>query len=206
MSFLRTVLTAARPPLRLDRVRKDHTEDAFAWVCLTVVFGLMPVWVGYLMIVLFFSRVPALVEFTRKGEFALYSASILSGIIYVSSRESIKKRFRAPEQRHLRLVFPCENVFRLGSVILIFLAVLLYFVPEAISLLPNSATGTIFNVDFMHYASLVLYVFSLVLGFIVTLVANVWDDSVPDLKKTQEAALASLNTQFDALGGERQDG
>jgi len=73
-------------PKALKQAKGRDWQDAGHWLFWTA-FGMMPLWL--LLILLWaFTQPVSLGTFTGQGEFALYSAGILAGAIYVVTKES----------------------------------------------------------------------------------------------------------------------
>jgi hypothetical protein len=87
---------------------KTELGDAGIWLALTIFFGLLPLWGGVLLRFAF-EREFKLADFVIHGEFALYTASIMSGTFYLCCRD----RFRTFP------LFPFRPYFLVVSVLLI---------------------------------------------------------------------------------------
>lgn len=70
----------------LRRPTWTESRDAGIWVVLTLGLGLLPLWGGAIIRFLF-DRPWSLADFVVHGEFALYTASIVSGTVYILCRE-----------------------------------------------------------------------------------------------------------------------
>jgi hypothetical protein len=69
----------------IKKAQGNDWKDALYWLFWTF-FGMMPLWLLFLPLISF-SQPISLDIFAGKGEFALYSAGILSGAVYVVTKE-----------------------------------------------------------------------------------------------------------------------
>ena len=65
----------------------EHWTDAFYWFILSSVGGILPFW-GALVVLLAISRQFTSATFFQNGEFALYSASMLSAAFTVVTKKT----------------------------------------------------------------------------------------------------------------------
>lgn len=97
--------------LYLHQSQRQDWEDAGYWLFWTLLFGLMPLWGGFVLLSLF-SQSPSLREFTENGQFALYSASMLSVAFYIVSKDiGFKPLKELGRLSTIRLTFPASRFF-----------------------------------------------------------------------------------------------
>ena len=169
----------------LSKPNKHHWYESFGWLVATLLGGLLPLWGSY---VLFWLKGPSpqFSEFVRHGEFALYSASLLAAALFLILRDWAIGYFP------FRMLFGMVVVAALLIATIIFAGVF-----EA-----NQADdpAKILNINFLRPFSVGLYVVTLILAFIVTLIDMVGVTVDPqELQAEQDADLAE---DFHALEDE----
>jgi hypothetical protein len=70
----------------------SQLPPCLAWLAFTLVGGVMPVW-GSMILTLIFNRSIVWTDYVANGEFALYSASIISGSAFLVFRDVRAKPF-----------------------------------------------------------------------------------------------------------------
>lgn len=166
----------------LRATRRTHWKDAFLYGVFTHVGGLAPVWLGMIAVVMYGGTLDVF-RFARGGEFALYSAAILSPSIYLVVREHSAKPFSS------------QPLFILPALVGLLLAVSAYtlVVPAAIGVVPLAGL----RIDLVARGTLILFVLAAILAFLITVLDNARSQpAVTELAAEQERALA---TAFDKL-------
>ena len=76
------------------RAKKEHYLEAAVWLGYHVLGSLLPVWLGILLIV-FVVQPFGFADLIDRGEFAIYSAAIITPVIYalLKDRQSKEKDF-----------------------------------------------------------------------------------------------------------------
>ena len=136
-----------------------HWGKTALWLLWTIFSSLLPILGGLTVLLLIGEpgRVEILVE---KGQLALAAAALVGAAIYVSSLDR-----EPPGMRHRSLLL-------LGSVLVLFLAALIYAVVQTVDLLQErlGSSSDVIRTDFLIAGSLLVYVVSLGLAFWVTLI------------------------------------
>lgn len=153
------------------------------WFFVTAILSLLPVWGGLCFFALF-GQVE-LKGFVDHGEFAIYSAGLLTSALLV-----IFSDYTEP--------FPNRTFWGLITFVLLILATLVFGAVAATQQFP--ALGDELDLRLVRILSLMLYI----LTFLVTLLLTVLDKSMPGLEpiETRRAGdLGELEAKFKALGG-----
>ncbi len=166
---------------------RRHWGDTGLWVVFTVVGGLIPLWATYVLLRLFSVRVDWF-EFSRHGQFAIYSASLITAAVFLVERE-------------LWQTFPRRRCFVLFLIVGLIVSALLFAGVTAAKTPPADKRTIILDEVFLANTSIGLYIVSLALGTWAVFVNNVRTQL--DLKATEERKISQLGKDFDALGGKQ---
>ena len=168
----------------LRRSERPHWREASTWLLYNLIFNLLPVWVGFIVFRIV-SRQPSLQDFSAHGEFALYSAAMLGPTLYTVTRD-----LRVPG-------FAGRQFLTLFCVVGIVVAAVCY-TPVATAFLAPDGT---YNLDqnFVRQGTIGLFLYSVVIGFAITLLEN--GRQMFDPRKVGDEQQAKLEDQFDKLGG-----
>ena len=162
------------------RTRSENWSDGGNWLLFTLIGGLLPVWGGAIILVLFGNEV-SFASFTDHGEFAIYSAGLLASALLVVMRE-YRARFRE------------RAILGLLSLVLIIIATLIF---TAASAGENETTLNV-NRTIMRNASVTLYCITVILTFFLTVLKEALEPRLEEISRT-----GALEDRFDELGGDR---
>ena len=136
----------------MRKTTRQHWYQSFLALATTVLVGLMPIWVGFVLETLI-SRNFAWSPYFSHGEFGLYSAAMLAPAIYL-----LLKNLSEP--------FPQRTVFGLLALVGVALSITVYVGVTAIGQVPSLFS---LNEAFLARMSLWLYLGSLIFAFIVAI-------------------------------------
>jgi hypothetical protein len=163
-----------------------HWYESLGWIFATVLGGLMPLWGSYLLF-LIKGKTPQLTEFIIHGEFALYSAAMLSAACFLIMREWPTG------------YFPMRIIFGMTAVAGVVVSALVFAGAFEASLTPT--TPPTLDVEFLKSFSLYFFSLAFVLSYVVTLIDLVGVSIDPqELQAEEDAELAN---QFHALEGQK---
>ncbi|MFT3878765.1 MAG: hypothetical protein QM703_03780 [Gemmatales bacterium] len=158
--------------------RPSWTEigDVSIWTVLTLALGLLPTWL-LLLVQILTKKNPDLSDYVSHGEFALYTASILSGTLYIVSRNNPSG------------YFPMRPLLITVIVILIILSTLL----STIIYVKDSSI-----IDTNLYAKLTIPFF--IAGMIVSAASLILEKQIdtPDIKLAGDDEVTSLGNKVNA--------
>ncbi len=154
------------------------------WLFYTLAGSLLPVWGSCLLLKLYSQKIQW-IDFSRHGEFALYSAAIITPAIYLI----LKEKFNIPFlRRHL-----CGF---LAFAFLIFST--LIFAGVTVIAVNQNVQRAVLNEPFLVRSSIVVFCLSVFLVFFVTLGDNLLTRE--DLRELEQRSGKKLEKDFDALG------
>ena len=159
-------------------------RETGSWLFYTLTGILLPVWCSCLLLKLFSQKIQW-IDFFRHGEFALYSAAIITPAIYLI----LKEKFNIPFlRRHL-----CGF---LAFAFLIFST--LIFAGVTVIAVNQNVQRPVLNESFLVRSSIVVFCLSVFLVFFVTLGDNLITRE--DLREVEQQSSKKLEKDFDALG------
>jgi hypothetical protein len=156
------------------------------WLFYTLAGSLLPVWGSCLLLKLFSQKIQW-TDFFRHGEFALYSAAIITPAIYLI----LKEKFNIPFLRRHLCGFLAFSFLIFST--LIFAGVTIIAVNQ------NVQRPVVLNESFLVHSSIVVFCLSVFLVFFVTLGDNLITQE--DLREVEQRSGKKLEKDFDALGG-----
>ena len=165
-------------------------KDGAEWLLYSMVGGLMPVWAGLLMFKLLKLQI-SLGTFTDNGEFALYSASYLTGIIYI-----LFKDFKSLKNNK----FPNGRLVGIIVLFLLLASSFMFGLVCSMSALGKSSMPQLLNIidkEFLRYSCLSCFVMTLGIAFFIVVADNM--KANPDIRKMAGDQLDTLGKQFDDL-------
>jgi hypothetical protein len=172
----------------LRNVKRKHFWAAFLWLTWNMIFGLLPIWVTALSLMLLGGG-SVVSSAVQNGEFALYSASYVGAAWYFVVYES-RKENRFPAQLPLHII----------SVVLLITALIVYLTIRIPGAAPsNDCCVAPARVDgyLVSVVSWILLPLSLVLGFVLHVVDGILRD--PDLRTIGQSQYKKLTDDFDGL-------
>lgn len=182
---------------RLFRESGKQWRDTFRWLGYTLLTGFMPIWIAWLWLSDKSDR-PVLETFASNGEFAIYSASLLSGSLYLITRNSGSSLWNdlgnlILKRRVLRTVtFPGQSFFVLFFFALSLGAAVLYTINLA-SHLQNPAES--FTGDWLiRNLTISLFAVSFFLSFLIVFIDNYWAPATSEASGQDE--YIDLRTKF----------
>jgi hypothetical protein len=185
------------------KIKKEHWIDATWWLFASSIGALMPIWLTWFILVLF--QLPANFGlFTQNGEFALYSASLLSTAFYIITKDyapsKIKEFFRKSKAPSIKATFPAQLFFVLLCFITALLSALL-FTGTTIWHLPGNSLNI--NLKFVNTWSIIFFIVATGISYVITAIDNSAsgqsDEYYRELfRKGQD----ELQEKFDTLGEE----
>lgn len=183
----------------LHRSKPQDWIDAVYWLISTIFSGLMPIWLPILLLTLF-SLHPPLMTFTKNGEFALISASLLSASIYVVTKESKLNIFRgllgdSKKIDRSNLTFPHQRLFLYTANIITIVATVIY-TGALISKL--QIVNLTLDIGLVSTLSLILFCLTLGISFLITVVDNAFTNRL-DIFEQREETLKVLETSFNSI-------
>ena len=169
----------------------------------------MPLYGGYVLLLLF-SQQPGISQFADRGEFALYSASLLSYLMYTVSNESGMNLLRGIRGaltgerpwRSLTTTFPSHRLIISLALLLTVISTLL-FAGVTIAHIPGS--GLRLDDVLLQRVSIAIFAFSVLLSFVVTAIGNYWDPRV-DVSAAFQGPLDALGSEFDGIVERKPNG
>lgn len=167
----------------LKDIEREHWHTATGWLICTSVFGLLPLWAGLLMMILFSYEI-RFSDLADNGQFAVYSTSLLSTGMYFSSREFKFSSFRG------RLLF-----FLIFSPL--FIVATLLFAAVTIANIKSMQI----NIAFLRYLSMGIFILSLPLVFITA--AKNEAGTAQSIEAIMSSQRTKLENEFD--GTDRGD-
>jgi hypothetical protein len=164
---------------------KRNWYESLGWLGATLLGGLLPLWGSYM---LFWVRgpSPSFGEFVRHGEFALYSASLLAAAFFLVLREW-QEGF-----------FPFRMIFGMVTMAALLLSAIIFAGVFEANRTAQGANSL--NMPFLVPFSIGLYVFTLALCFLITLIDMVGFTYEP--QEVQAEEIAELASDFHALKDE----
>jgi len=188
----------------IGQAEADDWKDACYWLFWTV-FGMMPLWLLFLPLISF-SKPVSLDVFAGKGEFALYSAGILSGAIYMVTKEikpsfvfrdDVDARSRSLLDR-LEIHFPSHRSLITLSVLLVVVSAAVFMMTTLAGLFSSLSPSLSINQSFVNWFTFIIFLVSTVLSFLITVVDNA-SMQEQDFKRILQQDIVSLEEAFDEL-------
>jgi len=187
----------------LKNIDKRHWIDALWWLFSSSVGALMPIW-GLWFFLRIFQQTITIEIFTQNGEFALYSASLVSTSFYLITKDYVPARLRnfftsdAPSV--FKSAFPAQNFFSSISVTILLLSTLL-FASTTFWHLPGVSLDL--DLDLVNGLSVGLFVITTIISYVITAIDNsASGQSEEDYRKVLRQNQDELANNFDALDEE----
>jgi len=147
---------------------REHWISALQWLLTSLIGGLLPTW-GLLLFLLLFSQPVFIENFTQHGEFALYSAAMLSATFYIVSKDyepnpiqQVLRRLTGHEfPKNLKKPFPGRIVFIIICLMLLVISTLL-FAGATLAALPK--VGLPLNVEILNNVTVAIFIITLELS------------------------------------------
>lgn len=198
----RVVLTFISIYDHVFRGRGREWRDTFLWLFYTIFGGFLPIWGGWIGLRVYSQQVTP-ETFTKNGELAIYSASMLAASLYLITRKSttglIKDLyyliFRGKGAKSF--LFPGQSCLSLIIYGLSGLASLL-FAFNLTRYIPNSLSSQVFDTSFLLNASIVIFVISFLLSLLVVLIDNFWSPRGHETQYQDE--YKEIDEDFSELG------
>ncbi len=186
----------------LGMLSPESFSDAFYWMILTIIGGLLPLWGGFIVLKLL-DQSPSIITFAESGEFVVFGAGILSSAIYKITREitpNLLTVFKKKEEPYkisglLKLTFPFHRPLNIIILPLILIAALTFSV---VTLVNIPGIDVPLNRVFLRNLSLGVFIGSMLIGFFVSLFSNAWV-SQTNLYASREQVYSKLEEEFDTM-------
>lgn len=188
----------------LKSARKEHWIDAFYWLAISSIGGLLPLW--GLFVVLYATNQPVTLNaFSQNGEFALYSASFASAALYVIFKEKpewlkklLKENSKSTSKDDTQKDFPAKMLYLLSYLFILAATTLLF---GLVTLVNTPGSNLSLNVNFLSNSTLAVFLISLFLSYITTVVDNylITYDPEIELRVSRRQDLEDVNSDFDSL-------
>lgn len=183
--------------------KKDDWIGASYWLLWTIV-GMLPLWLLILPLVLLNQPITFEV-FAGNGEFALYSAGVLSGSIYI-----VMKDFRLSNlfangvndtkdiRSRLKITFPNNKLLITTTFLLLLLSAVIFMLMTLVELISEYIYEISPNTLLFNYLTVGIFVVAVVLGYVITGIDNssMGRQVIMDMRNDQ---IKSLYTEFDEL-------
>jgi len=190
----------------LKHTSKEHWFESFLCVLISFLGGLLPTW-GALFFLRMFSIPMDFKTFTGHAEFALYSASMITGAFYTVTKsdpllasfwKKVFARFGMDQFYFPRETFPGGRYFGLLFFLLWTLSVF-FFTGTTLGQLPGS--GLHLDDDFVITGTILLFGFTVLISYIVNVLDN-WNLSGSTIGALRRKSFDDLRIEFDkGLGG-----
>ena len=206
IEYIRKMPANIMESFHLHRSQPEDWTDALYWLLSTFISGLMPVWLPWLLLIIF-SQQPSLSDFTHNGEFALISASLVSASYYIVTKESRWNFLRSLHQDEPDISmdirsFPQQRLLGYVSWIITILCALI-FAGVLFARFPN--VNIELNSIFIHNISLILFGSTLFISFLITVVDNAFARPI-DIFEARKDDLAGLRDRLKSLQGDDHNG
>ena len=114
----------------LQKIKKQHWIDAIWWLVVSSIGSLMPIWLTWFIFVMF--QLPTKIEtFIQNGEFAIYSAALMSTGFYIVTKDyatgKLKQFFNEKNTPVIRASFPAQQFFGFICFLIALFSALLFF-------------------------------------------------------------------------------
>ncbi len=165
---------------------------------------MLPLWL-LLLPLIFFGQPISFEVFAGNGEFALYSAGILSGTLYIIMKEIQPSKLLAKGKldisdirNRFKITFPNNTLLGTITIMLLVISAVIFMMMAFTNLLAEYLIGVSLNTYAFNNITFVIFVVALVLGFIIIGVDNSSMDRqlLLDMKSNQ---LEVLSDKFDEL-------
>ncbi len=183
------------------RADKKAILNAFYWLLWTIV-GMLPLWLLFIPII-FYSLPLNLDTFGKNGEFALYSAGIISGSMCIIDKDYPFFKGRDSEDQddayqRTRIIFPNRRFLNfLHTIILMFSSAIFMLCVSndfIITIFPNIKV----NLSIINKITFYIFLVSIMLGFLVVLVENSTMNR-EQFEKEMDRGYNELEKDFDNL-------
>jgi len=171
----------------LKSSRREHWKDAFIYLILTMIGNLAPFWVSFSLSLLI-GQWTGWLGFFRHGEFYIYSASILTSILYLVVYKSSQK-------------YKMTNVLLL---VLVAISAVLFAGVTIEGILSTLSIPIPINVGFLFFSSFIIFLISVFLFFSLNLFENI--RTSPDYAKIEKISYTNLENRLDNLREEPKNG
>ena len=194
----------------LAMVEWDDVKEAIYWLLITV-GGMLPLWLLFIPL-LAFSQPISIYDLGGNGEFALYSAAILSGAVYLLTKGTrphigLREGLNDGQKGVLRRVevrLPGHRPLTILAGALIMVSAAVFMVTTTADLFADSRPGLTVNRAFLMGFTLIGFVVSTGLSFLIAAIANASMDQ-PELTELWAEQPRALGEQFDKLSQEVQN-
>jgi hypothetical protein len=184
--------------------KKENWINAGYWLFMSSIGGLMPLWGSFLMLNLLKQNV-SLQNFSNNGEFALYSASIISASIYIINKDYIppklKQLFKDKNTPSIiKAGFPYQLLFSSLSLIILTVSTFL-FSGVAFGNIPGSSLSI--DTNLLATITIIIFVFTILLCYIITVLdESASGQSEEDIRNLLKSSGNELEARFDSLDKE----
>lgn len=184
----------------LNKVKKEHWTDALWWLVASSIGSLMPIWLTWFILEMF--QLPVKFEtFTQNGEFALYSASLLSTAFYVITKDyapsSLRNFFKKTKAPTIKSTFPAQLPFVLLCFSITLFSALI-FAGTTIWHIPGSTLNI--NLNFINILSIIFFAVATLISYLITAIDNsATGQSDEDYRELFRKGQEELSLQFDTL-------
>jgi hypothetical protein len=188
----------------LRQTRIEHWIDALYWLGFSSIGGLVPLW-GLWFVLPAINQPVTLATFSQNGEFALYGASFASASLYIIFKEKpkwLKKLLnqggKPNSQENENKDFPAKMLYLLGYVSILGATMLLFALVTLVHI-PDSNLPL--NIKFLSFTTLVVFVVSIVMSYVTTVVDNYLTtyDPEKEMRISRRQELEDVNSDFDSL-------
>ena len=191
----------------LAMVESNDVKEAIYWLLCTV-GGMLPLWLLFIPL-LGFSQPISIYDFAGNGEFALYSAAILSGAVYLLTKETrprIALRDRLNDEqmgvlRRLEVRLPGHRPLTILAGALILLSAAVFMMTTTADLFADALPDLAVNRAFLIGFTVIGFLVSTALSFLIAVIANASMDQ-PELTQLLSEPQRALGEEFDKLGQE----
>lgn len=163
---------------------KEHWYDAFYSLVFTLIGSLFPIWASYILLILLTTKF-SFTDFIDHGEFALYSAALLSPALYIIGKD--RKPAGFPYRTFFILLLPIG----LLAAALVFSSVVFATVTQDQPLNLNK--------QFLRYFTVILLSLSVLFSFLINVLDNIRRE--PDMHSIKAHEMKELEDQFDETEG-----
>ncbi|MDP2278702.1 MAG: hypothetical protein Q8K51_10810, partial [Nitrospirota bacterium] len=159
---------------------KEHWWDAIISMLFTLFGSLLPLWASYILLKVLASKF-SFTDFIDHGEFALYSAALLSPALYIIGKDRTPAGF--PYRIFFILILPMGLLFAT----LVFSGVVFATVTQ------NQPLNL--NKEFLRNSTVILLILSVLFPFLINVLDNIRRE--PDMRTIKAHEMKKLEDQFD---------